>query len=1146
MGGSVGGTSTINSDDRLLLQVLDHDALSASGGGSATGGRGGPSSSAGGTGGSVSMSDLLDLLERSVNDRDDQLGVVSKSGNSVVGAAGGHGDGGSANNRRGRAVRRLSSESKLGSSFTSRLLGGQTDDDVEVLPSTSPSTNNGNGLANKNDHPHINNDLAPVTDNSDGGGSVHSLDRSINYSSDRSLDRSHDKSQQSSTSKQQHSFDNPFRSSSSRSSSRTMQTTTASSARGGGGKGEDDANSMGSWGRLYPSDGSSNNNSRGDKLNLRNRSKNSNSVTFSIQESNREDNQSIDDTTTSAAGFSLGSLASGGYEVSVSTRSSRSSRQSNRSNKSKSSHDSGASGTSNVSSTHSSQHSGDSTQERRRRRELVPVKKNDTGDPPTPAAVMQTSSSGVGSELSLATTGERHTKNQQQQRKQLTKKSSTLSSTTKTTAATAATDGGGVSATVNKHQPKRNLRKKSSSMSSGGSSRSSRSSRSSNSGDSEINEGNEEFRGKNLHNHHPVRYPRRSSNPFDEVGEEFDGAGDVIAPAHRRHNHHRPNDDDDEDGLFRRVSRVRDSGNSDSAGKLKTTDFLDGLIASTTTVKRNGGIIGSGGGGGVDADDGVSVDDQSFLSELLARNNSARQRGLGTRRGIVDNSTVTSGTTLSSHTTLRNSSESDKIDFINIYALDANTKQHQQQKRERKQRRSKHQWRFDIMGVKQQYDLVMLKVRQSYVYQQIVEQCEEGGKCKLMLDNMRTSNMYNKLQRWYNEGGNILPQNRKEIVMFLVCALLLWPLVHVAITIVTGSYVYDNNSSSGGGRTRGGRNNGAAYYGSEIQVGGSSRYNIRKNNKSPGLYSMGESMNTWAGSSQVMLSSRSSLREDFILIPDADWIELQILRSKVASSKFKSDNNRGGDGDGDGGGYFSSFFRKQSNSAASYDMTSRKPPKRLPLPPILDPVYNTTASIVLFTINCGPLRQDKEMVWRLLQSVLLPRPLDVWPSWSHNSLAQYREDGFTVMYPLRLRGEARIALTKLVNKKVVDQSYIYEYLTWSETTSQPNIGDSSGVRGGSAGSVEERISSVRLVGKDGSAIVIPKLPNGRSDIMIRRTISTTTDSVLSDPEDEPTVIMRRVMDLPVEDELTMKEWEGPLEEIVWSKDTKLKKGRMPS
>jgi nitrate reductase NapE component len=795
------------------------------------------------------------------------------------------------------------------------------------------------------------------------------------------------------------------------------------------------------------------------------------------------------------------------------------------------------------------------------------VKKKDDGDEvqKTPVIVgMQTSSSsGVGSELSSVTAGDRQQQKQQppqRQRKQLTKKSSTLSSTTKT-ATTATTDGGGVTATVNKYQPKRNLRKKSSS-------RSSRSSGTSNSSDdSEImNEEDDEFYSKNLHNHHPVRYPRRSSNPFDEGGgEELDGGPAIIATAtttapplslvHRQQQHHllRPNDDDDddEDGLFRRVNRVRDSGNS--AGKLKTTDFLDGLIASTTTVKTKGGIIIGGSGGVADTDDGVSVDDQSFLSELLARNNSTRQRGIGTRRGIVENSTVTSGTTLSSHTTLRNSSESDKIDFINIYALDANNTKQQQhhQHRERKQRRTKqHQWRFDIMGVKQQYDIVILKVRQSYVYKRIVEQCfikdDEGGKCKVILENVRASNMYNKVQRWYNEGGNILPQNRKEVVMFLVCALLLWPLVHVAITIVTGSYVYDN-SSGGSGRTRGGRNSGAAYYGSEIQVGSNSRYNSRKNNMSPGLFSMGESMSTWAGSSQVMLSSRSSLPEDFILIPDADWIELQILRSKVASSssKVKSSDSSAG-GNSDGGGFFSSFFRKPT----SYDMTPRKPPKRLPLPPILDPVYNTTASIVLFTINCGPLRRDKEIVWRLLQSSVLPRPIDVWPSWSHNSLAQYREDGFTVMYPLRLRGEARIALTKLVNKKVVDRSYLYEYLTWSETTSHPNIGDVSGVKGGgsSGSSVEERAGSVRLVGKDGSAIVIPKLPNGRSDIMIRRTISTTnTDSVLSDPEDEPTVIMRRVMDLPVEDELTIREWEGPsLEEIVWSKEKMLRKGRMPS
>ena len=185
MSNSVGGTSTINSDDRLLLQVLDSDALSANGG-RATGG-------GGGTGGSVSTADLLDLLERSVNDRDQQQLGVHKNGNNIV-AASGHSDndGSSArsNRRRGGGRGRLpSSESvnKLRSSFTSRLLGGQTDDDVEVplTTSTNVTTNNMNinSLAIKKDHPR-NNDhgLPPVasTDNLDGGGSVHSLDRSIN------------------------------------------------------------------------------------------------------------------------------------------------------------------------------------------------------------------------------------------------------------------------------------------------------------------------------------------------------------------------------------------------------------------------------------------------------------------------------------------------------------------------------------------------------------------------------------------------------------------------------------------------------------------------------------------------------------------------------------------------------------------------------------------------------------------------------------------------------------------------------------------------------------------------------------------------------------------------------------------------------
>ena len=50
--------------------------------------------------------------------------------------------------------------------------------------------------------------------------------------------------------------------------------------------------------------------------------------------------------------------------------------------------------------------------------------------------------------------------------------------------------------------------------------------------------------------------------------------------------------------------------------------------------------------------------------------------------------------------------------------------------------------------------------------------------------------------------------------------------------------------------------------------------------------------NAWAGSSQVMLIKSSSLRENFILISDADWIELQISRSKASAMKSSSKSDR--------------------------------------------------------------------------------------------------------------------------------------------------------------------------------------------------------------------------------------------------------------
>lgn len=170
-------------------------------------------------------------------------------------------------------------------------------------------------------------------------------------------------------------------------------------------------------------------------------------------------------------------------------------------------------------------------------------------------------------------------------------------------------------------------------------------------------------------------------------------------------------------------------------------------------------------------------------------------------------------------------------------------------------------------------------------------------------------------------------------------------------------------------------------------------------------------------------------------------------------------------------------------------------------------------------------------LWDALQKRLTsPRPVDAWPCWNHNSLAKFREDGYVVMYPLGQRKEARRQLVKLARE--FGQEVIYEFATLSETP----LDGAAGAQGGSLrGGLEARAGSVRRIGKDGSALVIPALPDGRSDVMIRRTISTSASTKNGD--EEPTVVMRRVNDLPVEDKLTMRGWEGPpLHQIVWEKE----------
>lgn len=362
-------------------------------------------------------------------------------------------------------------------------------------------------------------------------------------------------------------------------------------------------------------------------------------------------------------------------------------------------------------------------------------------------------------------------------------------------------------------------------------------------------------------------------------------------------------------------------------------------------------------------------------------------------------------------------------------------------------------------------------------------------------------------------------------VQWGVLALVLSPFLNLAVQHLINSSASSND-----------------YYGGEIQfvsndgVVGSAKARLAGKSGGGGpdsLYSLGETSKAWAGSSMVMLSRRGSLKENIILIPDADWIELQISRNQASTN---SDGR-------------TSFFSRKRSSA-----DSPKPPQRLPLPTLLDPIYNSTAAMVLYSLTASnginiPKSKGSEVsqlntnanfnLWTAIQNRLPVEPEDVWPSWSHNSLAQFREDSYTLMFPYSKRNEARWALVKLASE--FSQSSFYEFITWSETPT----GSDYGVSGGSVrvDGALERAGSIRRIGKDGSAIIIPPLPEGRSDVMIRSTI------VVSDKEntgaggkDDPLVVMRRVKDLPVEDELTMREFEGPnVDEIAWSKKARLKK-----
>jgi len=576
-----------------------------------------------------------------------------------------------------------------------------------------------------------------------------------------------------------------------------------------------------------------------------------------------------------------------------------------------------------------------------------------------------------------------------------------------------------------------------------------------------------------LHDEHPTRYPKRSSMIQEELNEddvEDDGVG--TAGLYDGSDLNSSNED-----LFARTKSGSKSKEED--------DFLGGLIASTTN--KNG--VPS-----LDNDDNASVGDTSFLSDLLnghLNNGGDGRGGAKQRKG---------GSVMSGMSSIPPNSRNDDDAKAGILKC-----------------KSKKDYR--------RYD----DDDDSITFVGKMEHFRDEGIAWVRRVFQRAGNWYehgDPLPRtrqdciqWCEDGGSLFPQSKKEWVQWGVLALVLTPLLHLAV-----QFIISGNSSI---------NN---YYGGEIQfiinngVVGSAKANLagKDGRGQTSLYSLGTSK-AWAGSSMVMLSRRSSPRENFILIPDADWIELQISRNQASTNA----NGR------------TAFFSRKKSSAKD----SPKPPQRLPLPSVLDPVHDSTAALVLFSLTASngnnipnkgsdvsKLNTNANFnLWNAIQHRLIPEPVDAWPSWSHNSLAQFREDSYTLVYPYSKRNEARSALVKLASE--FGQSSFYEFITWSETPAGSDYGFSGG--GYEEKGALERAGSIRRIGEDGSAIIIPPLPEGRSDIMIRSTIIVDENSADTGGE-HPSVVMRRVKDLPVEDELTMREFEGPnVDEITWSKKAKL-------
>jgi hypothetical protein len=215
--------------------------------------------------------------------------------------------------------------------------------------------------------------------------------------------------------------------------------------------------------------------------------------------------------------------------------------------------------------------------------------------------------------------------------------------------------------------------------------------------------------GKNLHDHHPVRYPKRGSDEDSDDVDEENGA-DAIASGGALHLGGDGVDNDDEeeeeDGFFQRVNKVRN--------ELKKSDFLDGLIEATTGqgigrsesgrrhTNDNGDIVDNI----HDNDGAASVGETSFLSDLLTKNSAARQRKAGQsgHRSIDAGGSTTSS-------------------VINIYKKNDDGDQQKQQQRQRQhlQQQWHHNAQWLVDSVIKLYDHVMSIIQRSTEFREILQ-----------------------------------------------------------------------------------------------------------------------------------------------------------------------------------------------------------------------------------------------------------------------------------------------------------------------------------------------------------------------------------------------------------------------------------------